>query len=343
MSSAETARTLQPAQAILQLLNGEWIAQGIAVVATLGVADVLSPGPKNVEQIASATSTHADSLYRLLRALATVGLFSESENKQFALTPLSDCLRIDAPNSMREAARMRSMPLFQRSWGELLHSVKTGETGLKRAFGLSSPWEYFSGHPEDSQIFDDAMTQMSRNVAPAVAEAYDFNRFRTIVDAGGGHGILLITILRRHAAPRGIVFDLAHVVKGAEGLIAEAGLTGRCEVKAGDLFELVPAGANAYMMKAIIHAFGDERASAILKNIRRAIAPEGRLLIVEHVIPEGNQPSLGKLNDLQMIVMTGGRERTRKEFEQLLGGAGFKLTAIHATAAPQSIVEGIPA
>lgn len=343
MSSAETARAQQPAQAILQMLNAEWIAQGIAVVATLGVADVLGKGPKNVEEIASATLAHADSLYRLLRALATVGLFSETENKRFALTPLSDCLRSDAPNSMREAARMRNMPLFQRSWGELLHSVKTGETGLKRAFGLSSPWGYFSEHPDDSRIFDDAMTQMSRNVGSAVAEAYDFNRFRTIVDAGGGHGILLITILRRHEAPRGIVFDLAHVVKGAEGPIAEAGLAGRCEVKTGDFFESVPAGADAYLMKAIIHAFDDERASAILKNIRKVIAPNGRLLIVEHVVPEGNQPSVGKLNDLQMLVMTGGRERTRKEFDQLFAGAGFKLTAVHATAVAQSIVEGIPA
>jgi O-methyltransferase domain/Dimerisation domain len=343
MSSAEISRGPQPSQVILQMLNGEWVAQAIAVAATLGVADLLAGGPKDVEQLASATSANPDALYRLLRALANVDVFAETENRRFTLTPLAECLRSDAPNSMRNAARMRSLPLFQRSWGELLHCVKTGETGVKQAFGVSNPFEYLYEHPEDSRIFDGAMTELSRNVAPAVAEAYDFGKFSKIVDAGGGHGMLLTTILRRHAGPRGVVFDLAHVVKGAPATIAAAGLGDRCEAVAGDLFESVPPGADAYVMKAIIHGFSEERASLILKNIRRAIAPEGRVLVVDYVVPAGNEPSLGKLADLQMLVMAGGRERTQREFEALFDDAGFRLASIYPTAAPQSIVEGVPA
>lgn len=343
MSTPETARTPEPAQVILQMLNAEWIAQAIAVAATLGIADFLVDGPKSAEQLASATSAHADSLYRFMRALATCGVFAEVENKRFALTPLSECLRTDARNSMRNAARMRRLPIFQRSWGELLNSVKTGEAGFQTATGSSHPFEYLADHPEDSRIFDEAMTEISRGVAPAVAEAYDFGKFRQIVDAGGGHGMLLTTILRRHPEPRGIVFDLPHVVVGARAAIAAAGLAERCETVAGDLFDSVPPGADAYIMKAIIHGFDDERAAMILSNVRRAIARDGRLLLVEHAIPEGNEPTLGKLADLQMLVMSGGRERTRREFEDLFARSGFRLVAIHPTAAPHSIVEGIPA
>jgi hypothetical protein len=343
MSSPGTARGPQPAQVIMQMLNAEWVAQAVAVAATLGVADVLASGPKNVEQLASATSAHADSLYRLLRTLSSVGVFAETDDGRFTLTPLAECLRSDAPNSMRNMARMRALQFVRRPWSELLHCVRTGESGMKRVFGTVNPFGYLAEHPEDAKVFDAAMTEISRNVGLGVAEAYDFGKFRKIVDAGGGHGMLLTTILRRHAGPRGLVFDLPHVVKGAEATIEAAGLGDRCEAISGDLFESVPPGADAYMMKAIIHGFDQERASLILKNIRRAIAPEGRLLLVEFVVPAGNEASLGKLADLQMLVMAGGRERTRREFEDLFAKGGFGLAAIHPTAAPQSIVEGVPA
>ena len=343
MSSPEAARGAQPAQVILHMLNGEWIAQAIAVAATLGIADLLADGPKNAEQLASAASTHADSLYRLLRALSSVGVFAETDDGRFTLTPLAECLRSDAGNSMRNMARMRALPFVRQSWSELLQSVRTGESGMKQVYGTVNPFGYLSEHPEDAKVFDDAMTEISRNVGPAVAEAYDFGRFRKIVDAGGGHGMLLTTILRRHAGPRGIVFDLPHVVRGASTAIEAAGLADRCEAVPGDIFESMPSGANAYVMKAIIHGFDEERASLILKNIRRAIASDGRLLLIEHVVPAGNEPSLGKLADLQMLVMAGGRERTRREFEDIFAKGGFRLAAIHPTAAPQSIVEGVPA
>lgn len=343
MSSSEIARGPEPSQVILQMLNGEWIAQAVAVAAALGIADLLGGGPQSAKELASATSAHADSLYRLLRALASVGVFAETEGGRFGLTPLAECLRSDAPNSMRNLARMRALQFVRRPWSELLQCVKTGESGTTQVYGTINPFAYLSEHPEDAKIFDGAMTEISRSVAPAVAEAYDFGKFRKIIDAGGGHGMLLTTILRRHPGPRGVVFDLPHVVKGTQSAIEAAGIADRCEALAGDIFESMPSGADAFLMKAIIHGFSDDRAALILKNIRRAIAPEGCLLVVEHVVPSGNEPSLGKLADLQMLVMTSGRERTRREFEDLFAKGGFRLAAIHPTAAPQSIVEGVPA
>jgi O-methyltransferase domain/Dimerisation domain len=342
MSRFETQRE-SPSQTMMQILTGQWVSQAVSVAAALGIADLLTGGPQSVEQLATATSTRADSLYRLLRALASVGVFAETEDRRFTLTPLAECLRSDAPNSMRNVARMFGLPVFWRSWGELLHSVKTGETGLRRVFGVTSPFAYFSEHPQDANVFDGAMTEFSRLHGPAIAEAYDFSRFSKIIDAGGGHGALLISILRQYRRPHGVVFDLPHVIGGTQAAIEQAGLSDRCETVAGDLFESVPAGADAYIMRAIIHGFDDERALVILRNIRRAIPSGGRLLVVDRVIPPGNVPSPSKLNDLQMLVMAGGRERTQQEFQQLLGAAGFQLGGIYPTVSPQSIVEGIPA
>ncbi|HLV94890.1 MAG TPA: methyltransferase [Candidatus Acidoferrales bacterium] len=343
MSSTEAARQPEPSQILFHMLTGAWIAQAISVVATLGIADLLADGPKDARQLALPTSTHADSLYRVMRALASSGVFLETEDRRFELTPVSECLRSDTPDSFRNAARMFGLPLFWRSWGEALQCVKTGETGLRRAFGLANPFSYLAEHSEDGGIFNNAMTEMSRSVGPAIAEAYDFGKFSKIVDAGGGHGSMLAAILRRYPGPRGVLFDLPNVVKDARPAIAAAGLADRCEIVAGDLFESVPPGADAYVLKAIIHGFQGERAVAILRNVRRAIAPEGRLFLVERVIPPGNAPSPNKLADLQMLVMSGGRERTPREFEELLGAGGFKLAKIHSAAALQSVVEGVPA
>jgi hypothetical protein len=345
MSSPETAVQPQPPaeQMLQQMLTGGWIAQSIALVATLGVADLLAQGPRDAQQLASATSTHADSLYRVMRALATLGVFAQTDDGRFALTPISECLRSDTPNSFRNSSRLMAMPIFWQSWGELLWCVRNGETGFRHVFGQISPFEHFAEHPAEGAIFHAAMTEMSRNVGPAIAPAYDFGQFRKIVDAGGGHGSLLISILRRHSGPRGVVFDLPQVVKGAQPAIDAAGLTGRCETVPGNLFDSIPSGADAYILKAIIHGFERENCLKILRNVRRAIPPRGRLLLIERIIPAGNGPSFNKIADLQMLVMSGGRERTPAEYEELLGAAGFNLAQIHATAAPQSIVESIPA
>ncbi|HXW56542.1 MAG TPA: methyltransferase [Candidatus Cybelea sp.] len=341
MPCAETGYAPEPQQKLLEMLAAKWIAQAISVAATLGIADLLADSPKSAEQLAAASSSQADSLYRMLRALTIAGVFAETDDHRFSLTPLSECLRSDARNSMRNWARMQGLPLFVRSWDELLGCVKTGQTGLKRAFGLDNPFAYFAEHGEDGQVFNDAMTDMTRNVGPLIAEAYDFGKFRKIVDAGGGHGILLASILARYPQPRGVLFDLSQVLSGAARTLEGAGITDRCELVAGDLFESVP-GADAYVMKSIIHAFQKERASAILRNVRRAIDNDGRVLIVEHVVPSGSEPAFGKVADLQMLVMSGGRERTSEEFADLFEASGFRLGRIHPTRAPQSIVEGVP-
>ncbi len=332
----------QPLQALQQMLTGAWIAQSISVVATLGIADLLVGGPKNADRLASATSTNSDSLYRVLRALASVGIFLETDDHLFALTPISEYLRSDTPGSFRNTARMMGLPPFWRAWGELLECVKSGQTGMQIASGQANPFQYFEEHPEAGAIFNNAMTEMSRSSGPSIADAYDFGRFRKIIDVGGGHGSLLIAILRRYSSPRGIVFDLPHVVKDARTAIEAAGLSARCETIAGDMLESVPSGADAYVMKAILHGLERERAVRLLGNVRSAIAPEGRLLVVDRVVPSGNERSPSKVADLQMLVMSGGRERTPLEFDDLFKSAGFGLADIHATAAPQSIIEGIP-
>lgn len=345
MSNPSTQEQSPASQQILRMLTGEFVTQALSVIATLGIADQLANGPLSAEQLAAATSTHAPSLYRVLRALASIGIFAEAQDGRFSLMPLAECLRSDTPDSMRNMARLFGLPLFWQSWGELLHTVKTGEAGLQKASGVTEIFEYFAQHPDTAQIFDGAMNDISRIHGPAIAETYDFGRFSRIVDAGGGRGMLLISILRRYPGPRGVVFDLPHVVAGAKAAIAAAGLNDRCEAIAGNLFESVPSGADAYLMRSITHGFNNERAQAILKNIRRAIEAGGRLLLVDFVVPDGSAPSLAKLYDLQMLVMSsqGGRERTQAEFQDLLSGAGFRLAAIHPTPSQQSIVEALPA
>ncbi|HLK48722.1 MAG TPA: methyltransferase [Bryobacteraceae bacterium] len=324
------------------MLTGKWISASLSVVAELGIADLLAQGDKTALELAAATSAHASSLYRVLRALASVGVFAETEGGRFTLTPLAECLRSGVPNSMKEFARFVAMPGASRSWEQLLHCVKTGESGLRKAFGAANPFDYFKTHPEEAKIFDGAMTDNSRQSAPAVAEAYDFGAFRQIVDVAGGRGLLLATILKRFANVNGVLFDLPAVIEGAKAALASYGLDGRCQAVGGDFFQEVPSGADAYILKHIIHDWDDERAAAILRNIREAMDPSGRVLIVEVVIAPGNEPSFGKLLDLEMMVIPGGRERTGDEYRELLAAAGFRLAQIHPTYAPPSIIEGVP-
>ena len=226
--------------------------------------------------------------------------------------------------------------------GELLHSVETAETAVKRALGVTDPFAYLSEHPDQAQVFHGCMTEISRLNTPAILAAYDFGRFQTIVDVGGGHGLLLSAILKRYPGPRGIVFDLPRVIEVAQRVIEVDGLTSRCDTLAGNFFESVPAGAEAYVLKQVIHDWDDERALTILRNVGRVIPPDGRLLLIELVIPPTNEPSLSKFTDLDMLVITGGRERTQCEYRDLLAAAGYRLAAIHPTQSRQSVIEGVP-
>jgi len=344
MSSTPGPRPQElPASAqMMQMLTAKWLSAAISTAAELGIADLLASGDKTAAELAAASSAHAPSLYRLLRTLASTGVFAETEPRTFTLTPLAQCLRSDAPDSMRSFAQFMAMPLCQGAWGELLHCVTTGETGIRKAFGQANPFEYLQTRPKEAAVFDAAMTDLTRMGAPAVAEAYDFGRFRKLVDIAGGQGLLLQTILRQYPNVKGVLFDLPQVIERAKPVVAARGLADRCELIAGDFFQSVPGGADGYMMQHIIHDWDDERSVEILGKVRQVIDPLGRLLLMESVVPPGNTPSPAKLLDLEMLVMPGGRERTAEEYQELLAASGFRLLQVHVTGGPGHVIEAAP-
>ncbi len=331
-----------PAVRLQHLIAGNWVSQAIAVAADLGIADLLADGPKASSELARATGAHPRALYRLLRALAGVGVFTEVEPERFGLTPMAELLRADAPNSLRGMALYLCGEEYWRVWGQLGYSVRTGQPAFEHVHGVG-PWEYRTQHPETNAAFNAFMTSLVTQVASAVADAYDFSGLSTVVDVGGSHGALLVAILRAHPALRGVLFDLPHVADGAKGRLEAAGLLDRCEVIGGDMFDGVPEGGDAYILSRVIHDWGDERSVAILTNCRRAMRPAGRLLLVEEVIPPGDTPSYGKLSDLNMLVSPGGQERTEAEYGALYEAAGFALTRVIPTRSRVSIIEGEPA
>ena len=327
---------------LLQMIYGTIITQMIAVAAQLRIADFLAEGLKSVEDLAAATSTHAPTLYRLLRALASLGLFAETEPQHFTLTPLARLLQSDAPDSLQRYAILFGTRLWYDSLTNLLRSVQSGDPALEITFGMNL-FEYLQQHPADGTIFNKAMTSVSRQEAIAVRDAYDFSPFRTLVDVGGGHGILLTTILKTNPILKGILFDRPAVVEGARALMQQEGVSDRCQSVDGDFFTAVPTGGDAYVLKYVIHDWDDERARKILSNCREAMRPDGRVLVVDVVLPTGNTPFVGKLKDMVMLsVSPGGRERTKAEFQDLFSKAGFKLNRIIATNSIVSIIEGMP-
>ena len=330
-----------PTVALIQKLTSSFVAQAISVVAKLGTADALADGPQGVDALAAAANAHAPSLYRVLRALASVGVFAEDADGRFCLTPLAEPLRSDAPGSVRAFAIMLGEEWSWRPWGRLLDSVRTGHAAFEHTYGTGI-FAYLAEQPEASAIFDAAMTGRTGPDDDAVVAASDFSAFRTVVDVGGGRGSLLASILRAHPDVRGILFDQAHVIAGARQYLNAAGLGERCETVAGDFFDSVVAGGDAYVLKQVIHDWDDERARRILEQCRRAMPATGRLLVVERVIPPGNDPSFGKLTDLAMLVWTGGKERTEADYRALLAAAGFALTRVVPTPSPLSVVEAVP-
>lgn len=332
---------VSPPLALLDLVTGKWISQAISVAAKLGIADLLRDGPKPCEELARANQVDAQSLYRLLRATASVGVFAEVGDKEFSLTPMAECLRSDVPGSLRGLATMSGEDLFWRPWGDLLTSVKTGEPAFPRVFGKGL-FEAFREHPATAAIFDEAMTGWSAQEAAAVVAAYDFRPYATIVDVGGGHGLLLSTILKAYPRSQGVLFDTSSVIEGAQERVKAAGLSDRIKMVAGDFFGAVPGGGDGYLLKHVIHDWDEEQAGTILSNCRRAMGSYGRLLLVEMVIPPGNGRFLGKLLDLEMLVMAGGRERTEAEYHELLSSAGFRLTRVVPTSSSSSVIEGEP-
>lgn len=327
-----------PATMMRRLVDGYQVSQAIHVAATLGIADLLADANRTSDELAESTGTHPATLYRLLRALASVDVLCEFDDRSFELTPLGECLRSDVPDSIASWAAFVGRPYYWQAWAGLLHSVRSGENAFQHLHG-TDVWTYRSTRPDESTIFDRAMTSLSRQSRATLIAACDFGRFRTIVDVGAGNGALLAAIVAAHPDLEGILFDQRHVVAGAPALLERAGVADRCRVVAGNFFESVPEGADAYLLRAVIHDWEDEAAMRILRVVRRAIRRDGTLLIMEPVIAPPNKGRDAKFSDLNMLVSPGGRERTREEFEVLLDASRFQLTRVVGT----MVVEAIPA
>ncbi len=329
-----------PAVALRDLIDGFRKTQLIHVAAKLRIADLLKEGPKNCDELAQLAGARSQALYRVLRALVSMGICAENEDGRFELTPLAAPLQTGVPGSLRAWAIMSGNE-WHRSWGDLLHTVRTGEPAFEHVFGLEQ-WEYLARNPEAAETFNESMAEMMEHASAAIVAAYDFSRIATIVDVGGGHGSLIVAILKANPGLRGILFDRSYVVESAGNLLDGEGVAGCCQLVAGDFFRSVPGRGDAHILKWIIHDWDDDRAVAILKNCRRALPPNGRLLVVERVIPPGNEPFEGKMGDIMMLVLGGGLERNEAEYEALLAAAGFAMTKIVPTASPFSIIEGVP-
>jgi len=326
---------------MLQLLNGAHVAGAVSCLAQLGIPDLVEAGPKSAEELASQIGVHPQALYRLMRATAGVGVLSEGPDGRFSETPMSAVLRSNASPSLRALAIMGGREWHGRGWSRLEYCVRTGKQALDQIYGMPV-FEYLKQHPEEAQIFNDAMTGLSMIDSPAVAEAYNFGGLRSIVDVGGGHGLLLATILQRNIYLTGTLYDMAHVVEGAANGPLKPVME-RCTLASGDMFSSVPAGADAYIMKHIIHDWPDDLCLKILKACRKGVNSGGRLLVVDNVIQPDNDLSPGKFLDLQMLIFPGGCERTEKQFRDLFATAGWQLSRVIRTVGPDSIVEGVPA
>ena len=339
MNATAITKEIPPPLQMLQLISGFWVSRCLYVAAKLGIPDLLKDEPKSAEELAAATGAHAPSLFRVLRALAAVDVLTQADDGRFGNTPLSETLCSDLPGSLRAFAMTELGEEHYPAWGELMHSVRTGGIAFDKAFG-EPVWEFFAKHEENAKIFNDAMSGLTAQAEHALHAAYSFEGINTIVDVGGGHGGLMTSILKRNPNMRGILFDSPQVIEGAASRMAASGIGDRCELVGGDFFQAVPEGADAIIMKWIIHDWNDEQSIAIMKNCHRGLPPNGKLILVEAVVPPGDEMHFAKFIDLNMLVMTGGRERTEEEFRQLYEAAGFRLTRIVPTESPFSVIEG---
>jgi threonine dehydrogenase-like Zn-dependent dehydrogenase len=330
------------AQQLFGMIFSKVITHCLGAAAELGVADLLKDGERPIAELARATGAHERSLYRVLRTLAGSGVFAESQPGHFALTPLAEPLRSDSPNTLRNFAVFAAHPVSNAAYANAMHSVRTGETGFAHAHGAGI-FDYFTSDPDFFSVFNDAMTSNSHREARAIARAYDFSRFGTLADVGGGLGFLLSEVLKTTPEIRGVLFDLPDVVARAQATFDAAGVADRVSIEGGSFFESVPARADAYMMKYIIHDWDDTRARTILENCLESMNPGGKVLVVDYVLPEGDDSHIGKLVDIEMLLIPGGAERTRSDFEALFASAGLRVERIVPTATPLSIVEGVRA
>jgi len=330
MSSAES--NLQ------RLLTGTWISQMLYAAAKLGLADHLAGEPMSAEDLAPAVGVQAEPLYRLMRALAGEGVFAEDEHRRFSLTPMAELLRSDAAGSKQAMAIMLGEE-HHAAWGQIIYSLQTGKPAFDHVYGQPI-FDYLASHPEAARVFDAAMTAVHGSETAQMLSAYDFSGCKTLADIGGGNGSLITMVLQKHPQLKGILYDIDHVVARAKPRLEAAGVADRCQIVAGNFFDSVPSGADTYLMRHIIHDWDEARCIKILKNVRAVLPAGGKLLLIEAVVPTGNEPSFGKLMDINMMVLPGGKERTADEYRALYVAAGFKLSRIVPTAGVMSLIEG---
>jgi len=326
-----------------ELIQGFQLTQAIYVITKLGVPDLLKEGPRSHEELALETHTLAPSLYRVLRLLTTIGLFTEDEAHRFAMTPLGTLLQIGVAGSMHYMILRFGGTDFWQVWGALLYSVQTGQSAWEHVFGLNN-WQYKEQYPETAEVFDAFMAESISNLAPIVATRYDFSTVSNLVDVGGGHGQLLASILQTYQTLQGVLFDLPHVVAGASSVLEQAGVTERCQVLSGDAFKSVPAGYETYLLSRVIHDWDDEHAVTLLMHCQQAMQPEGRVLLVEYMLLTDRTPEVAVLeSDINMLVAAGGRERSDAEYRVLLGAAGLSQTRLLPLLPPYYLIEAVRA
>jgi hypothetical protein len=337
MSAQAQPIKLPAPAAMLQMIQGFWVSRAIWAVAELGIADLLKNRPMKSEELALAAGTHAPSLYRVLHALASVGVFAEDDAQRFALTPLGQTLRSDVPGSLRLLASELLGRDHYPAWEQLLYGIETGAIAFDHVFGMSR-WQYNVEHPQEAMAFDEAMASFNSIITDAIVTSYDFSSSGTVVDVGGGSGSLLAAILKANPSLRGVLTDLPHVLDGAQRRLTAENVAERCEIVGADFFKSVPRG-DTYLLKWIMHDWDDQSAERILKNCRAAMRPGGRVLLVESIVDPRKGSSLAKFMDLSVLVMTGGRERTEPEYRTLLGRADLKITDVISTGTELSLIE----
>ena len=330
-----------PHAQLIQMGSAHWISKIVYAAAKLGLADLLKDDPKSAAELAGPTGMHAPSLHRLMRTLASLGILTGGGGQRFALTPLGEALQTGAPGSARATVLTFGSPWFAAGFEEILYSLETGKTGFEKAMGMPA-FDYLAQNPEAASLFSETMVGFHGAEPAAVAAAYDFSGFGTIVDVGGATGNLLAAVLNSAPAARGILFDMPHVVKEAPALLSSRGVGDRVTIQGGSFFDAVPAGGDAYLLSHVIHDWSESQCLEILGNCRRAMKPDGRLLLIEMVLPPDDSPHPGKILDIVMLVLPGGQERTEEEYAALLAKAGLRLSRVVPTASAVSVVEAVP-
>ena len=341
LSTAPAPAAIPPGAQLMQIVASAFVSQSTYVAAKLGIADLLADGPKSAEFLSVATSTHESALYRTLRAIASLGVFTEVEPRVFANTPMSETLKSDHPASTRELTIWMGEPDHWNVYGQLMYSVKTGKPAWDKVLGEPVFETLFEKNRELGEIFNRAMTSLSNLTIPAIIDAYDFSSAKKIADIAGGYGHLLGAILQANPGVKGVLFEIPQVLEGAPAMMERYGVSDRVEYVTGDFTEAIPVEADIYFMKHIIHDWYDDKNVRILENIRNSMPEDAKVLIIDTIIPEGDEPHFGKIMDIEMLLSPGGMERTPAEFEGLLDKAGFKMVRIIPTESPVGIVEAV--